>query len=322
MCQIPKQAPDPNVLLGLDVPDDAGVYKLTDEIAIIQTLDFFTPVVDDPYQYGQIAAANSLSDVYAMGGQPITAMNIVGYPIKKLPPHVLAEILRGAFDKVNEAGARIIGGHSVDDQEPKFGLSVTGIVHPDQFWTIAGAKPGDKIILTKPIGVGAVTTGIKRGKVPPELEEHVTKVMATLNKYAYDVLKNYDVHACTDVTGFGLVGHAREMAEASQVTFQLWMDQIPILEGTYDLAALDVLPGGSKANLRFLAPVTRFNQLQDVEPIILCDAVTSGGLLVSLPPDQAEDALMQLHQQGVTDAQIIGEVSEREDVWIAVNPTK
>lgn len=320
MRHLPQREPDPNVLVGHDTSDDAGVYKINDELAIIQTVDFFTPIVDDPYMFGAIAAANSLSDVYAMGGQPKTVMNIVGYPIKTLGNQILIDILKGAADKVKEAGAVTIGGHSIDDKEPKFGLSVTGFVHPEKIYKNVGAKPGDALIITKPIGVGILTTGIKREKVSEHQLKKVTELMATLNKAAAESLHDFHPNAVTDVTGFGLLGHANEMAKGSNVTFDLYLDAVPVLEGAYDLLIQDVIPGGSKSNHRWVAAdVTYDHDLTLHDQLLLCDAVTSGGLLVSLPQEEAEDYLTKLHQSGVTEAAIIGEVTDYQNTFIRVH---
>ncbi|MFM1651136.1 selenide, water dikinase SelD [Brevibacillus sp. B_LB10_24] len=301
---------DPRLLVGVETSDDAGVYQLTDELAIVQTLDFFTPIVDDPYWFGQIAAANALSDVFAMGGTPITALNIVGFPISKLDPAILTEILRGAADKVAEAGAALVGGHSIDDQEPKFGLSVTGTIHPSRILTNAGAKPGDVLILTKPIGVGIQTTAIKRDALTPEATQTVMSVMATLNKQAAQCMLAFPVNACTDVTGFGLLGHALEMAEGSSVGIRLHTANVPILPGTRDLAERGIVPGGSKSNFRWVADRVRFpEEMAEIDRLILCDAVTSGGLLISLPANEAEGLLASLHQHGVEWARIIADVT-------------
>jgi len=317
--KLPKTQNVPELLVGNETSDDAGVYQLTDEIALVQTIDYFTPIVDDPYMFGQIAAANALSDVFAMGGTPRTALNIVGYPIKKLGADTLAEILRGAADKVHEAGAITIGGHSIDDQEPKFGLSVTGIVHPSKVWKNVGAMPGDVLVLTKPIGVGIMTTGIKRNAVTQEQEEMVTNVMATLNKDAAECLQKYEPHAVTDVTGFGLLGHASEMAGGSEVTFTIEYSKVPILDGTYELATNGVVPGGSKSNHQWLADGIQYESTLSLEQqLILCDAVTSGGLLVALKEEDALLYVEDLHQKGIEDAAIIGRVTEKEISTIRV----
>lgn len=285
----------------------------------MQTLDYFTPIVDDPYMFGQIAAANALSDIYAMGGIPKTALNIVGYPVKKLGPDLLAEILRGASDKVVESGAVTIGGHSVDDQEPKFGLSVTGIVHPKKVWKNVGAQPGDLLVLTKPIGVGIMTTGIKRGAVSPEQEQLVTETMATLNKWAADVLHSYTPHAVTDVTGFGLLGHGSEMARGSEASLEISFDKVPMLEGTMELARDGVVPGGSKSNHKWLLDDIDYDTtITPEEQMILCDAITSGGLLVALPEQEAKRYVEELQKEGITAASIIGKVTEKKEKLIYV----
>lgn len=315
---LPKQEPVPELLVGHETSDDAGVYKLTDSIALIQTIDYFTPIVDDPYMFGQIAAANALSDVYAMGGEPKTVLNIVGYPVKKLGPDLLAEILRGASDKVKEAGAVTVGGHSIDDQEPKFGLSVTGLAHPDKIWKNVGAVPGDVLVLSKPIGVGIMTTGIKRSAVTEEQEQEVTETMALLNKSAADELKSFNPHAVTDVTGFGLLGHGSEIARGSDVSFEIILSKVPVLEGTYELAAKGVVPGGSKSNHKWLEDDVVYNEISSEEQLVLCDAITSGGLLVSLPDQEAEDYVAALKEQGLSHAAIIGKVIEKKDKLIYV----
>jgi len=316
---LPKQKENPNVLVGTDTSDDGGVYKLTDDIALIQTIDYFTPIVDDPYMFGQIAAANALSDIYAMGGTPLTALNIVGYPMSVLGPEILSEILRGAGDKVMEAGAVTLGGHSIDDKEPKFGLAVTGTAHPVRIYKNVGAKPGDLLIVTKPIGVGIQTTAIKRDLVDQDKIDKVTQVMAALNKKAAELLQPYSPSAVTDITGFGLLGHAYEMASGSGVTFSLFNDKVPILEGTIDLVKQGSVPGGSKNNLRWLEAHLQFAEsIADHSKIILADAVTSGGLLVSLPKAEAESYLNSLHDAGITDAAIIGEVMNRQEKTIYV----
>ncbi|WJH34600.1 selenide, water dikinase SelD [Paenibacillus sp. CC-CFT747] len=305
---LPAPVPDPNLLVGLDTSDDAGVYKLSDELALVQTVDFFTPIVDDPYSFGQVAAANAISDIYAMGGKPLTALNIVAFPINKLDKAVLAEILRGAGDKMREAGVTLVGGHSIDDNEPKFGLAVTGLVHPDKVRTNAGAKPGDKLILTKPIGVGVLTTSIKKDKLDEAEVQRVTQVMATLNKAAAEAMAPYDVHACTDVTGFGLLGHASELAKGSGVGVRLERSQVPVLPRVRELADEGFVPGGTKNNHAHLqGAVTYAESMDPVDQWILCDAVTSGGLLISVAADRAEALLADLHQAGVEAASIIGE---------------
>lgn len=308
---LPRTSIDPNLLVGLDTSDDAGVYRLNDQLALVQTVDFFTPVVDDPYMFGQIAAANALSDLYAMGADPLTVLNIVGFPVKKLDKSILAEILRGAGDKIAEAGATLVGGHSIDDPEPKFGLACTGVIHPEKVRKNVGAQPGDRLVLTKPIGVGIYTTAIKRDLLTAQEIEQVSQVMATLNKTAAKVLDDFDVHACTDVTGFGLLGHAAEMAKGSGVGFTLSQSRIPILPRTRELAEAGAVPGGTKANHRWLKDCVVYDPaLDEVDQWILCDAITSGGLLVALPENQVEEVLTVLQQHGVNAAEIGSVISD------------
>jgi selenide, water dikinase len=311
--QLPPQKKHEELLVGNESSDDAGIYQLTDEIALVQTVDYFTPVVDDPYLFGQIAAANALSDVYAMGGSPKTVMNIVGFPIKKLGGDVLARILAGAQSKVEEAGAVTVGGHSIDDQEPKFGLSVTGIVHPRKYWTNNGSAPGDALVLTKPVGVGILTTGIKRQAVTKEQENEVVDTMRMLNKEASEVLRDYPVNAVTDVTGFGLLGHAFEMANGSDVSIHISYDSIPQLPGTKELASEGIIPGGSKANHHWLRDAVLFDPgLTTEDQLILCDSITSGGLLISMPKEHAENYQEEMASRSL-DAWIIGEVTDKAD---------
>lgn len=307
--QLPPAEPNPNLLVGLDTSDDAGVYKLTDELAMVQTVDFFTPIVDEPYAFGQVAAANAISDIYAMGGKPLTALNIVAFPIHKLDKSVLAEILRGAGDKMKEAGITLVGGHSIDDNEPKFGMAVTGIVHPDRIRTNAGAKPGDRLILTKPIGVGILTTSIKKDKLSDEEVARVTEVMATLNKTAAETMEPFDVHACTDVTGFGLMGHTLEMAKGSGMGIVVDAGAVPFLPRVRELAEAGFVPGGTKNNHAHVEPHVDFPEEMDaIGRFMLCDAVTSGGLLIAVEGGQAQELLQSLQARGVP-AALIGEVT-------------
>lgn len=296
------------MLIGLNVPDDAGVYKVSDDVALVQTVDFFTPVVDDPYAFGQIAAANSISDVYAMGAKPVTALNVFGYPSAHLPSDVVAAILQGGQAKAEEAGASIIGGHSVDDGEPKYGLAVTGIVHPDRIITKGGARPGDVLVLTKPLGIGTITTAIKRGLVPDEVIAETTAIMAKLNDVV-DVLHEAGVKGATDVTGFGLLGHAAEMARSGQVGMRIEAAKVPVLEAAFEYAEKDVFPGGSRANRRFLQPTVSFS-VNVPEPLrmLLCDAVTSGGLLIACPRPRTDELVEKLQRAGTLAAAVIGEV--------------
>lgn len=306
---LPQAERDPNLMVGTETNDDAGVYRLTDEIALVQTVDFFTPIVDDPYSFGQVAAANALSDIYAMGGKPLTVLNIVAFPIKTLDSSILASILAGAADKVKEAGATLVGGHSIDDQEPKFGLAVTGTIHPGKVRTNAGARPGDKLILTKPIGVGILTTSIKKDLLAAEEIADVTRVMTTLNKTAAETMEPYDVSACTDITGFGLLGHTLEMAKGSQVGITVYWDQVPVLPRVRELAEKGLVPGGTKNNYEHVRDSIEFPaDLDQIDQYILCDAVTSGGLLIAVNPDQAEELTDKLRRAGVA-ASLIGEAT-------------
>ncbi|QOT11296.1 selenide, water dikinase SelD [Paenibacillus sp. JNUCC32] len=306
--KLPQAEPNPNLLVGLDTSDDAGVYRLTDDLAMVQTVDFFTPIVDDPYDFGQVAAANAISDIYAMGGKPLTALNIVAFPISTLDKQVLTDILRGAGDKLKEAGVTLVGGHSIDDKEPKFGLAVTGTVHPDRVRTNAGAKPGDALILTKPIGVGILTSSIKKDLLTEDEIRRVTAVMAALNKTAAETMEPYDVHACTDVTGFGLLGHALEMAKGSGTGIRISKPSVPVLERVREMADGGVIPGGTKNNYEHVKNDVDFpDSMDQIDKWILCDAVTSGGLLIAVDGSQAEPLLAELRQAGL-EAGRIGEV--------------
>jgi len=289
--------------------DDAGVYKLSDDLAIIQTIDFFTPIVDDPYDFGQIAVANALSDVYAMGGKPLTAMNVVCFPTKKLDISVLKDILKGGIDKMKEAGVTLVGGHSIDDAELKYGLSVTGTVHPEHLVTNSGAKVGDKLILTKPLGTGIISTALKAGKAEKETTAKMTKCMATLNKRASELMQEVGVHACTDITGFGFLGHACQLAQNSQVGIKVNSGSVPILTEAREFAKKGLCPGGLGRNREFYGKIVEFsNQIPDYIQDILFDPQTSGGLLISLAPEKADLLVGRLQKAGVQDAAIIGEI--------------
>lgn len=289
--------------------DDAGVYRLSESLALVQTVDFFPPIVDDPYSYGLVAAANSLSDVYAMGASPISALNIVTFPVSRLPLGVLGEILRGGADKALEAGIPIIGGHTVVDEEPKYGLSVLGLVHPDKVVTNAGAQPGDKLILTKPLGVGIITTAIKADLAPQDLIDRVVQSMATLNRAASEAMLAVGAHACTDVTGFGLLGHLYEMVAASGAQAKVWMSAVPVFEEAYEYLDLGAVPGGTYANQSYLTRYVTYDPgLSNDQQLILCDAQTSGGLLIAVAADRTEQLLDELARRGVSVASIIGEI--------------
>ncbi len=300
---------DPNVIRGMESLDNAGVYKLTSELAIIQTVDFFTPVVDDPYMFGQIAVANSLSDVYTMGGKPITALNLVCFPVQTMDISVLRDILRGGSDKMAEAGVVLVGGHSVDDQELKYGLSVTGVVHPDKLITNGSARPGDWLVLTKPLGTGIINTALKVALARTETVARVTASMATLNARASAIMQELGAHAATDITGFGFIGHTVQMAQNSKVGFHINAAAIPVFPEALELAGKGICPGGLYRNREFYTPCVDF--ADDVTaPIqdILFDPQTSGGRLISLEAARAQILVGRLTEAGVTEAAVIGKV--------------
>lgn len=302
---------DPNVLVGLKNPDDAAVYRIDDQTAIVQTVDFFTPVVDDPYDFGAVAAANALSDIYAMGGKPLFALSIVGFPEKLLPHEVLQQILRGATDKVSEAGISIIGGHTIEDTEPKFGLVVTGSIDPGKILTNSSAKPGDAIILTKPVGTGILSTGIKRGLVDRETEKRMIAVMTQLNDKAAEVMTAFPVSACTDVTGFGLLGHLKELILGSHTGAEIDHKKVPVLPMTWELAAMNMIPGGTRSNLKFVEDTVDWDEgIPELAKVILADAQTSGGLLITLPAKEADKFIEQCRLAGISDAVVIGSITK------------
>jgi len=311
---------DKNVLIGAADADDAAIYLINPETALVQTVDFFTPVVDDPYYFGAIAAANAISDVYAMGAKPLFALNIVGFPDNRLPMQVLKDILRGASDKATEAGISILGGHTVEDTEPKFGMVVTGVVHPDKILSNAGAKPGDVLVLTKPIGTGIISTAVKRGLADAQTTQVARDIMATLNAGTAKAIESFNVNACTDVTGFGLLGHLKETVEASGVKAEIFSQQVPQIEGTYELAVAGAIPGGSKNNLDYVGDMVQWNEtIPEVMKLILCDAQTSGGLLVSLPEEDANRFVKALWDKHQIIGQIIGKIHTSEKPGIQVN---
>lgn len=298
-------------MVGIDGVDDAGVYQITDDLALVQTVDFFPPIVDDPYDFGQIAAANALSDVYAMGGQPLTALNIIGFP-EKMDSQIISDILQGGADKVAEAGAVIAGGHSVKDNELKYGLSVTGIINPREIITNGNAKTGDRIILTKPIGTGILSTAVKQNKATAEQIALVTKTMAALNKTAAEGMIRFKASAATDITGFGLAGHTFEMANGSDVTIEIEFDKIRLLPGTLDFAKAGVLTGGAKTNQKYLeSKITFAENLDSSAPDIVYDPQTSGGLLISIDKEKADDLLSFLVKSDIN-AFEIGRVVDRD----------
>jgi selenide,water dikinase len=297
--------------VGLEAADDAGVFRLSPDLALIQTVDFFTPVVNDPYQFGQIAAANALSDVYAMGGRPLTALNIVCFPLKTTPAEVLKAILRGGLDKLHEAGALLVGGHSVEDSELKYGLAVTGLVHPERIFTKGGAQVGDVLILTKPLGTGIIATALKGRLASPEAEAAAVRVMSALNRAAAEACQGLEVHAVTDITGFGLLGHGLEMALASKAELTIYAGRVPVLLWAREYAAMGLVPAGTHANRRFCEKhLTIDPGVSPIEVDLLSDAQTSGGLFIAIAPHHGELFLGRLREQGVTEATIIGQVTD------------
>ena len=311
---------DPNLLVGTETGDDAAVYRLREDLALVQTVDFFPPVVDDPYTFGSIAVANSLSDVYAMGGKPLLALNLVCFPVD-LPKEILATIIKGGYSKAQEAGCLIVGGHTVDDQEPKFGLAVVGTVKPGAQVTNAGAKPGDRLVLTKPIGTGIITTAAKQGTVEAAVLEGAVNAMSTLNKAASEAMVTVGVDACTDVTGFGLMGHLGGMVKASEVGARVHLSRVPVLPGALDLATEGVVPGGTHRNLNDVERLTRWHEDIPLEArLLLCDAQTSGGLLMAVPDDRLEALLAELESNGVKDCRVIGEILAAGTKGIEVLP--
>jgi len=316
---------DANILVGTETRDDAAVYRLDDHTAIVQTVDFFTPIVDDPYHFGAIAAANAFSDIYAMGGNPLFALNIVGFPSKRLPMEILKRILQGAQDKAKEAGVSIIGGHTVDDMEPKYGMAVTGVINPKRILTNSNAQPDDAIILTKPIGVGIITTAIKRGLANEKTTNHAITIMSTLNRQAAEVLKQFPVNACTDVTGFGLLGHLKEMSQASRVNAVVSLNSIPSIDEAWEFATGNVVPGGTLNNMDYVSDTVEWDEdISRTARIILCDSQTSGGLLIAIPSKYTNDLLRELHSKGIPDAACIGSFTEEGEgkITVRVTPVK
>lgn len=299
--------------------EDAGIYKISEETAIVQTLDFFTPVVDDPFTFGQIAAANSLSDVYAMGGTPVTAMNIVCFPVQSMDISILREILQGGIDKMREAGVVLVGGHSVDDPELKYGLSVTGTIDPRKILRKEDARPGDRLILTKPLGTGIISTALKAEMADAGVVGAMIKSMSALNKKASEIMREAGVNACTDITGFGLVGHAAEMIENTDIGLVIYASSIPVLAGAAELASQGMLPGGLYRNRDYrLSMVDMSPELSQFQSDIIFDPQTSGGLLIAVPPQKASALLDRLHESGIEQAAIIGEVVDQHKGRIKV----
>jgi selenide,water dikinase len=310
---------DENVIIGLDRADDAGVYRISDDLALIQTVDFLTPIVDDPYWFGQIAAANALSDVYAMGGTPKTAMNLVAFPAKTMDLGILRGIIQGGVDKLKEAEVVLIGGHSIEDKEIKYGLSVTGVVHPERVLAKKNLRPGNRLVLTKPLGTGIVNTAIKADMVSEHLLEKVTRLMAELNRDAARIMTVFDISACTDVTGFGLLGHLAEMVNGSGCSARIVSGQVPVIPEAEDFATMGLIPAGAYTNREFREQMITFagkvpRTLQD----LLFDPQTSGGLLMSVSEVQCMDLVSALKDEGIADAAAIGEIVDSQEERISV----
>jgi selenide,water dikinase len=309
---------DPNVIVGSSTADDAAIYKLSDDLALVLTTDFFTPIVDDPRDFGRVAAANALSDIYAMGGKPTTALSIVGFP-DSLPATVLGEILTGAADIAAEAGIAIVGGHTIKSEEPIFGLAVVGTVHPNRVLSNAGAKPGDALVLTKPLGLGIISTAAKNDQDTKCAITEAIRVMTTLNRTAAEVLSRFPVHALTDVTGFGLLGHLRNITAASEVTAEVWADRVPVLPAAREYVKAGIAPGGTRANAKFLTDWVEY--APDVSPeeqLLLSDAQTSGGLLAAVPHGIAEEVSRTLATSGTLASAIVGRITGPGDGKIRV----
>jgi len=308
---------DPNILVDIDTHDDAGVYRVNNELALVLTTDFFPPVCSDPYEFGQIAAANSISDVYAMGGDPVLALNIMMFPASKLPMEAYAEILKGGFDKASEAGVRIIGGHTIDDSPPKYGLAVVGYIHPEKIITNAGARLGDSLILTKPVGTAVIMAGHRLGMVTDEILTKAKTQMKLLNKTGAEVMRKYKIKGGTDITGFGLAGHSLKMAKASRVSFIINMKEVPLIGNCYQLVEEGCIPGASFRNLDYAEKDIEFASDLDYNlKMIAFDAQTSGGLLFSAPADKVNSILQDLLNTGLSDSKVIGQVTEQNEKFI------
>ena len=297
--------------MGTATGDDAAIYRIDSDLALVQTVDFFPPIVDDPFQFGEVAAANALSDVYAMGGKPLIALNIVGFPVD-LPKNVLGEVLKGGASKAGEAGVLIVGGHTVDDEEPMYGLAVTGVIKPGQQVTNAGSRVGDMLVLTKPIGTGVITTAGKQERVPEDVLDGAVRTMSILNRDASEAMIEVGVNACTDITGFGLLGHLLSMVQAADLAARVTYSSVPLLEGAWELLENGIAPGGTHRNLRSVDPHTDWDPaIGEVAQLMLCDAQTSGGLLISVPRDRLDALLAELRARDVATAAIVGEIVEK-----------
>jgi selenide,water dikinase len=312
---------DPDLLLGLDAPDDAAVYRIGPDVALVQSVDFFTPIVDDPYAWGAIAAANAFSDVYAMGGRPILALNLVAWPMD-LDMELLSRLLEGGLDKAKEAGVSIVGGHTVDDREPKYGMAVTGTVHPDRIVRSSGARLGMALFLTKPLSMGIVSTAIKQEKAAAELVDEASRVMSTLNDGAAAAMEEVGANAATDVTGFGLAGHLHHLCELSGVSAEIWLDRLPLLDGVLELASAGLVPGGTRRNEEYYSQFVRFDpSVERDQRTVVFDAQTSGGLLIAVVEDKAEELREALSAHETPAAAQIGRVVEGEPGTISVRST-
>jgi len=318
-----KESPrsqDPNLLLGLDAPDDAAAYLIAEDRALLLTVDFFTPIVDDPYRWGAIAAANAFSDCYAMGGRPVLALNLVGWP-QDLDPDLLARVLQGGADKAAEAGVSVVGGHTVEDREPKYGMSVTGMVDPRRMVRSSSARPGMSLVLTKPLSMGIVATAVKRQAAPPELAEQATAIMETLNGPAAEAMLAAGVEAATDVTGFGLAGHLHQVAQLSGVSAEVWTEALPVLDGVRDLARAGFVPGGTRRNQDYFSPYVDVDPaVGETDRTLLFDAQTSGGLLIAVDPTAEAALVADLQRRGTPAAAVVGRIVEGEPGRIAVRP--
>lgn len=315
---LPTQPTNENVLVGFDKADDAGVYLLRDDLAIVQTLDFFTPIVDDPYDYGRIAALNSINDVWAMAGTPLTALAITCFPKKGVDPAILGEIMRGGLETLNKYGVTLIGGHSVDSEQIMFGYAVTGVIDPGKIASNAGAQPGDVLILTKPIGTGVISTGIKRGKASAEIVEASVATMLTAGRYAAEAMREFGVKAATDITGFALIGHAWEMACASKVTIEIDSAAVPLLTGAQEMASEGLLTSGDKSNREYVGSDVQIDESVDPNLVkLLFDPQTAGGMLISVAPDRARELLGRL-QERYAYAAVIGGVQEHKGNSVVV----
>lgn len=300
---------DPNVLVGSNTADDAAVYRISADTALVLTTDFFTPIVDDPYDFGAVAAANAISDIYAMGGRPLTALNIVGFPDNTLEPSVLVEILRGGYDKARDAGIDLVGGHTIKTDEPIYGLAVTGTIHPDRIISNAGAQIGDVLVLSKPIGIGIITTAAKQELDSQAAIREAINLMTHLNRGACEAMCQVGVHAATDITGFGLLGHLRNIVKASGCQAEISLAKVPVIPAAWDYVKAGIAPGGTHANWRFLNDWVDYAEgIEKTAQLVLCDAQTSGGLLMAVAPDKASELIEALQQYGTPCAAIVGQI--------------